>query len=310
MKRRYFSLIELLIVIVIIGVLTAIILPQFNITESVAREAVGAHNAAGLERTIRQFQNIHGVYPTGWHTGMADDGSQSVTGLSLEVALNISADANVAGGVVRSWDGTYTVNNPKATTLTVGMARALKENGIHLLSHNGYGYDKNGDEDDSNDFESGFSQNVAAGCHAWILSADGGEDLMSGGSAADTTGDGNIDTYTLGASPVSINGREMKSWSNSTWSNAVICVFVTPQIQWGGSLAGYWSSNPDQPGTWQGKCKVGMETPPTDPAAGKNSKFPYYIAVFNLASGQVGNDDGWSCKLLGVLDQNMKPVVE
>ena len=108
---------------------------------------------------------------------------------------------------------------------------------------------------------------------------------------------------------MTINGRPLSTW-NAWGGEAVALVFVSPQVQWGGSVAAYYDKNTDGPGTYMGKCKVGMETAPRDPAAGPASKFPYYIAVFYLNSYQVGQEDGYSCKLLGVLDQNLKPVVE
>ena len=54
-KKTAFSLIELLIVISILGALTAIILPQFNVSEQEAQEAISKHNAMGLMRFLNQY---------------------------------------------------------------------------------------------------------------------------------------------------------------------------------------------------------------------------------------------------------------
>ena len=298
-KRRNFSLLELMLVITILGIITAIALPQFDVSEQEAKEKLSEHNAAAIERTLRQFQNIHGVYPSGYHTGLADDGSVTVSGLSLQVAAAMSADPTAQGAVVKDWaNGGYKCTNPVQTTLDAGLAKALKENGIHHLMHNGYGTGKN--------LTSSFSQSVADGLPVWLLKGNGsgvGVDLKRGASID------NAGTITPGTEVVTINGRALSTW-NAYPGEAVALVFMSPEVQWGGNLACYYDKNINGPGTYLGKCKIGMETAPKDPSAGPDSKFPYYIAVFYLSSTQVGSDQGYSAKLLGVLDQNLKPVLD
>ena len=79
-KRNLFSLIELLIVIGIMGVLTALILPQFSNAEENAKDTGCDYNNAGTLRYVSMFRAANGKYPTGFHTGLDDDGAIYGTG--------------------------------------------------------------------------------------------------------------------------------------------------------------------------------------------------------------------------------------
>lgn len=71
-KRSNFSLIELLIVIGIMGILTALILPQFSAVESDSKDTGCDYNNAGTLRYVTMFKSANGKYPTGFHTGLKD----------------------------------------------------------------------------------------------------------------------------------------------------------------------------------------------------------------------------------------------
>ena len=71
-KRSFFSLIELLIVIGIMGILTALILPQFSAVESDSKDTGCDYNNAGTLRYVTMFKSANGKYPTGFHTGLKD----------------------------------------------------------------------------------------------------------------------------------------------------------------------------------------------------------------------------------------------
>jgi type II secretory pathway pseudopilin PulG len=77
-KRSFFSLIELLIVIGIMGVLTALILPQFSAVEADSKDTGCDYNNAGTLRYVTMFKGANGYYPTGFHTGL--DNSHAVYG--------------------------------------------------------------------------------------------------------------------------------------------------------------------------------------------------------------------------------------
>jgi len=76
--RRNFSLIELLIVIGIMGVLTALILPHFQNVEDEAKDVGCDYNNAGTLRYVSTFKSINGDYPSGFHTGLEASGAAGV----------------------------------------------------------------------------------------------------------------------------------------------------------------------------------------------------------------------------------------
>ncbi len=88
MQRKNFSLIELLIVVAIIGALTALILPQFDVSEAEAKDAGCDYSQYGTLRTLTQFRSLNGVYPTGWHTGLTSDGVVMADPKMMDVCKN------------------------------------------------------------------------------------------------------------------------------------------------------------------------------------------------------------------------------
>ena len=70
-KKEGFSLIELMIVVVILGALTAIILPQFDVSETEVKDTACDASNYGTLRQLASFRSANGVYPTGFHTGYA-----------------------------------------------------------------------------------------------------------------------------------------------------------------------------------------------------------------------------------------------
>ena len=62
--RRGFSLIELMIVIVVLGILGAIVLPLFQTAANDAREAALAQNLCSMRKFLATYRsNFKGVYP-------------------------------------------------------------------------------------------------------------------------------------------------------------------------------------------------------------------------------------------------------
>ena len=67
-RSQFFSLVELLIVIAIMGALTALILPQFTGTEKESKRSACKYNSSGTQRYISTFKSINGVFPSKLHS--------------------------------------------------------------------------------------------------------------------------------------------------------------------------------------------------------------------------------------------------
>ena len=63
MKRSGFSLVELLVAMIIIGILAALILPALGAARNRAKEAVCRSEISGLETAVVRFASEHGHFP-------------------------------------------------------------------------------------------------------------------------------------------------------------------------------------------------------------------------------------------------------
>ena len=62
--RRAFTLIEVLIVVVILGVLSAIVIPQFSNASESSRESALKQDLFRMRQQIELYKNHHGEFPT------------------------------------------------------------------------------------------------------------------------------------------------------------------------------------------------------------------------------------------------------
>ena len=125
--RAGFSLIELMIVVVIIGALVAIIIPQFNASESEAKDAGCDASNYGTLRQISNYRSLNGVYPSRLHTGFESDaGSGAPMGTS-----DCSKLASVTA--------TNFVSKSTWAALTADQASSLAKAGIVKLAYGGFG---------------------------------------------------------------------------------------------------------------------------------------------------------------------------
>jgi general secretion pathway protein G len=134
--RRAFTLLEVLMVIVILGVLAALIVPQFTGTQRRAEEDLTKSQIAALETTLETFKLHCGRYPT------SDEG--------LAVLLEKPDDDEIT----EKWAGPYLKKAPKdawGQELRYAFPGEYNEDGFDLYS---LGYDRQeGTDDDITNWE-------------------------------------------------------------------------------------------------------------------------------------------------------------
>lgn len=63
-KRRGFSLLELLAVVVILGIIAAIVVPRVSTSSALAKQRVHEHNIATLNAAVERYFVNEGDWPT------------------------------------------------------------------------------------------------------------------------------------------------------------------------------------------------------------------------------------------------------
>lgn len=278
MKRKFFSLIELLIVIVIIGALAVMIMPKFMDLETTAKDNACDYNNAGIARYIQMFRSVNGVYPSGFHTGMqtaaAADGD-----ISVQNADGASAMAKVTQ-----------LNIEESTTPLSGDGyfRSLANAGIVSLAY-------------ATENAVSFGNNLSAPAVVPRAVKQGGdwyETLTLDGTARDES-----------TAPVSINGYALSEWYEAGMDPAqstdtarklnrekkefrVVPLFVASTVDWD-----YAVRNGSEY-----ESQVGIETPAKCPWLNSGT-FRYYICFFKVyANGDPARFLASACPECGVLD--------
>lgn len=95
-KERGFTIVELLIVIVVIGILAAIVIVAYNGIQNRAKTQSGQAAASNLQKKIEAYNAAVGSYPTG-----------AANGDALEALLNGQTESNI---------GTIQIAVPTSTT--------------------------------------------------------------------------------------------------------------------------------------------------------------------------------------------------
>lgn len=304
LNQKGFTLVELLLVIVIMGIISLAVLKQFDVSEKTAKDTVGNYNQAAVESALSDYKSVHGVFPCGYHTGFDAAATASVPGISEEMAINMAADgagAGAVGAVFNDYTKGCTVNAPgvNITTLSAEQQQALREYGIHRFAEAGYGFGTVGAYELT---DKGNAATLDTDPNCWVLT--GGTDLYRGGTL-------NFDgSSQVGTEEVTINGKTLASWNPVPWGTglpeAVVLVYVTADVNWNA----VWESDPDATGygSMIAKSKIALNKPAKDTKAVSETNFPYYLAAFYLSPDNIGSKVGYSCELLGVLDCKLNPI--
>ncbi len=128
MKTKGFTLIELLVAISIIGVLTAIVLPNLMGARERARDAKKIEELNTMKNALRLYYNDNQVYPTG-------------TGVTLNVT-GMSAYMPGLAGIGYTYSYTQSTGG-EGFTLSVGLESGMGDEDIESQARCGIGATQN-----------------------------------------------------------------------------------------------------------------------------------------------------------------------
>ena len=122
MNKKGFTLLELLVVVVIIGILAAIALPQYKVAAGKAKFATLKNITKSLKESVERYYLVHSSYPKHFNEldidlvtslGYADDNvfSISVDDITCEIWINDSSMVicrkKISGELMRYFDYVY-----------------------------------------------------------------------------------------------------------------------------------------------------------------------------------------------------------
>jgi prepilin-type N-terminal cleavage/methylation domain-containing protein len=264
-NRKGFSLVELMIVVVIIGALVAIILPQFNMSESEAKDAGCDASNYGTLRQLTSFRSINGVYPSRLHTGFET--------AALSSAMGTTEGATALAEVTLS----NLVTHTETVSLNADQAKSLADGGLVYLANGGFG------------IEPEF-QVVTNSVSVCAVNANWYEDAHEGGTESPVTING-LPIYAYSLNDPQLDYEPGDSYVSED-DNIVVPLFVAPTVDW---------EYADRASGIGSRVSVAQEGGCPWLEAGE--QFRYYIAFFKVfGDGSPAKLIGTACPECGSLN--------
>jgi len=272
-KTRTFTLIELLIVIGLLGALTALILPSLTANREEALGDICDYNQAGTVRILKQYENLVNGYPADMHNGLdaATEIAKAIPGLPGAQKANM----------VATIDGPC----PSIHQLTKLQAKSLSTAGITSIC-SGTGLNQTSIKDVAGDTDVATSVAVVRAYSAGAYWTDD--------ASADITFDGrSLRQWETAANT--------PSWDQKEGEGVVVVLWLAPTTDWDsgrGDINDWSKGSVTMAIDMEGHCPI-----PTEAASGDEVSFAYYMAYFKVYNnGAPARLIGSTCPECGVLN--------
>lgn len=264
-KKGGFTLLELLIVVALLAALVGLMLPQFRDRSAQATETIQSSNMAQLDRTLRQFRNVNGVWPTLWNTGTHSTMSGTTNTYTL-IPSSLSSrlvDAGVMASGTLALDASHTLTAAFSTNLTAA--------GKHVFVHG-----------EPRGFRSA-NDLVVTGMGPPALAAD----FQFPESASAILLAAGTDLTRADGTTVTFQGRSLAEICTAANGYRALLLPVTDDIYWtmkaNGSIANMGGAVMTRAMAWGGGSDILLEGAP-------QNVLPIYLRAIDHVFGQ---DNGW-----------------